>query len=126
MTINDVETSCKEIYLFLHLLVQNVQFPSQLRGLCYLHLPVVAFSSANGQSAPPVPPFCSSIKSDRELWDEWDWATSANTASEFVAIVGVVEVLGFYMLTSILVLFVMSSLVPKPLGDCNLGLLCFC
>ena len=69
---------------------------------------------SHGQSAPPFPPFCSLIKSGRELWEEWDWdwATSANTASEFVAVVGVVEVLGLSMLTSVLVVFVMSSLVP--------------
>ena len=28
MTINDLETFCNELYLFIHLLVQNVQFPS--------------------------------------------------------------------------------------------------
>ena len=83
----------------------------------------ISSSSSHGQSAPP---FCSPIKSGRELWDEWDWATSANTASEFVVVVGVIGVLGLSMLTSVLVDFVMSSLVPRPLGDCNLGLLCCC
>ena len=74
----------------------------------------ISSSSPHGQSAPLFPPFCSPIKSGRELckeWD-WDWATSANTASEFVAVVGVVEVLGLSMLTSVLVVFVISSLVP--------------
>ena len=84
----------------------------------------ISSSSSHGQSAPPF--WFSPIKSGRELWDEWDWATSANTASEFVAAVGVVEVLGLSMLKSVLVSFVMSSLVPRPLGDCNLGLLCCC
>ena len=46
----------------------------------------ISSSSSHGQSAPPFPPFCSPIKSDRELWDEWDWVTSASTASEFVAV----------------------------------------
>ena len=53
-------------------------------------------SSSHGQSAPP---FCSPIKSGRELWDEWDWATSANTARELGAIF---DVLGLSMLVSIL------------------------
>ena len=86
----------------------------------------ISSSSSHGQSAPPFPSFCSPINSGRELWDEWNWATSAHTVSEFVAIVGVVGVLGLSMLTSVLVSFVMSSLVPRPLGDCNLGLLCCC
>ena len=74
----------------------------------------ISSSSSHGQSAPPFPPFCSPIKSGRGLWEEWDWdwATSANTASEFVAVVGVVEVLGLSMLTSVLLVFVISSLVP--------------
>ena len=86
----------------------------------------ISSSSSHGQSASLFPPFCSPIKSSRELWDEWDWATSANTASEFVAVVEVVGVLGLSMLTSALVSIVMSSLVPRPLGDCNLGLLYCC
>ena len=80
----------------------------------------ISSSSSHGQSALP---FCSPIKSGRELWDEWDWATSANTTSEFDA---VVEVLGLSMWTSVLASFVISSLVPELLGDCNLGCLCCC
>ena len=45
----------------------------------------ISSSSSHEQSAPP---FCSPIKSGRELWDEWDWATSANTASELGAVFG--------------------------------------
>ena len=86
----------------------------------------ISSSSSHGQSALPFSPFYSPIKSGRELWDEWDWATSANTASEFVAVVGVVGVLGLSMLTFVLVSFVISSFVPRPLGDCHLGLLCCC
>ena len=132
MTINDLETFCNELYLFIHLLVQNVQNQLQCSVSFINYNSVLSasssggISSANGQSAPPVPPFCSSIKSDRELWDEWDWLISANTAREFVAVVGVVEVLGLSMLTSALVSFGMSSFLPLPLGDCNLSLLCCC
>ena len=71
----------------------------------------ISSSFSHGQSAPP---FCSPIKSGRELWDEWDWATSANTASELDAVVGV---LGLSMWTSILASFVISSLVSELLGD---------
>ena len=60
-------------------------------------------SSSHGQSAPP---FCSPIKSGREPWDEWDWATSANTVSESDALVGV---LGLSMWSSILASFVIYS-----------------
>ena len=45
----------------------------------------ISSSSTPGQSTPPL---CSPIKSGRELWDEWDWATSANIASESDAVVG--------------------------------------
>ena len=65
----------------------------------------ISSSSSHGQSAPP---FCSLIKLGREFWDEWDWATSATTAREFVAVVGV---LGLSMLTSVWLSFVISSLV---------------
>ena len=61
------------------------------------------FGITYGQSAPP---FCSPIKSGRELWNEWDWATSANTARELGAIFGV---LGLSMLVSVLASFVISS-----------------
>ena len=71
----------------------------------------ISSSSSHGQLAPPFPLFCLPTKSGRELWDEWNWATSANTASEFVAVVGVVGA-GLSMLTSVLVSFVMSSLMP--------------
>ena len=70
----------------------------------------ISSSSSHGQSAPP---FYSPIKSGRELWDEWDWATSANTISESDA---VVEVLGLSMWSSILASFVISSLVSVSLG----------
>ena len=56
----------------------------------------ISSSSSHGQSDPP---FCSPIKSGRELWDEQDWVTSTNTASEFDAVVGV---LGLSVWTSIL------------------------
>ena len=47
-------------------------------------------SSSYGQSAPPFPPFCSPIKSGRELWEEWDWdwVTSANTAVIYSLCIG--------------------------------------
>ena len=44
----------------------------------------ISSSSSHRQSAPP---FCLPIKSGRELWDEWDWATSASSASELVEVV---------------------------------------
>ena len=65
---------------------------------------------------------CSPIKSDREHWDEWDWANSANTARELGA---VFEVLRLSMLLSILTSFMISFLLLESLVDCNLGLL-FC
>ena len=108
MTINDLETFCNELYLFIHLFSSECSV-SLITYNSVLFASSSGISSVNGQSTPPVPPFCSSIKSDRELWDEWDWATSANTASEFAAIVGVAEVLGLSMLTSVLVSFGMSS-----------------
>ena len=43
MKINDLETFYNELYLFIHLIVQNVQFPSQITILYYLNFPVVAF-----------------------------------------------------------------------------------
>ena len=79
----------------------------------------ISSSSSHGQSAPP---FCSPIKSGRELWDEWDRATSANSTSELGAVCGV---LGLFMLISALASFAISSFLPKSLVDCNLGLL-FC
>ena len=67
-----------------------------------------------------APPFCLPIRSGRELWEEWDWATSANTARELSA---VFKVLGFSTLVFLLPSSVTSSLLLDSPVDCSLGLL---
>ena len=95
MTINDLETFGNALYLFIHLLVLEMfSFFHNLQvcAICifqwwhFFILLTWAISST-------ISTIFSPIKSGRELCDEWDWATSANTASEFVAVVGGVGVL---------------------------------
>ena len=72
---------------FIHLLVlfkYSVFFITHNSVLSASSSGGISSSSLHGQSAPPFPPFCSPIKSGWEFWDEWNWATSANTVSEFV------------------------------------------
>ena len=88
-----IETFLKELYNLHTFLALNcsVFFITYNSVLSASSSGGISSSSSHGQSAPPFPPFCSPITSGRELWEEWDWdwATSANTTSGFVAAIGV-------------------------------------